>query len=298
MRSKFALSDAEQEDIRWYLEDYLQYAEAADPVHVRQIETMIKARGEELYEQILTANHDTEALWFSVRDQLHDLRVEIAAPVGEAVSIPWELMRDAYLDAPISLRAKAFVRVQANPNVGFIPVPPAEGGRIRLLYIVCRPGGANDVELRAVANRLVQGLGEARSRFDIRVLRPPTFQQLQIELADAKAAGHPYHIVHFDGHGEYTDLANTSLSSWVSAFSQPTFRGAPQPGKRGYLFFEYPGEERARPVDGQTLGQLLHDNGVPLLVLNACQSAMHQTTAVPEMVGDLYEEIRAVGSLA
>ena len=33
-----------------------------------------------------------------------------------------------------------------------------------------------------------------------------------------------------------------------------------------------------RPVSGEELGKLLHDTGVPVLVLNACQSAMHEAT--------------------
>lgn len=37
-----------------------------------------------------------------------------------------------------------------------------------------------------------------------------------------------------------------------------------------------------RPVSGDQLCKLLHDNGVPVLVLNACQSAMHKATDSPE----------------
>ena len=53
-----------------------------------------------------------------------------------------------------------------------------------------------------------------------------------------------------------------------------------------------------RPVDGRTIGQLLHDQGVPILVLNACQSAMHQATAAPKASAGIHEEVRAIGSLA
>ena len=88
-------------------------------------------------------------------------------------------------------------------------MPTADDGRIRLLYVVCRPGGTGDVSLRAIANRLLQDLGGDLARFEITALRPPTFEQLQQALADAKAAGRPYHIVHFDGHGMYADLKET-----------------------------------------------------------------------------------------
>ncbi len=292
----FALPEQEQEDIRWYLEDYLQRADVTEAVTVEQVEERMKARGEELYTKVLAANGDTQALWFSIRNDLADLRVEITTGVAEAASIPWELMRDPKMDSSISLRVKAFVRVQSKSNIAFVPVPPAEDGRIRLLYVACRPSGSQDVELRAVANRLLQDLGPDRARFDIKALRPPTFERLQKELADAKASGHPYHIVHFDGHGIYADLSKSKLADWLGALSSLTL-GGNTTGKHGYLLFEHPGEDRMRPVDGQTLGQLLHDNGVPVLVLNACQSAMHEAAAA-KTDGDVHDEVRAIGSLA
>src|SRR5205085_2131743 len=140
--------------------------------------------------------------------------------------------------------------------ISFVPVPPAQEGRIRLLYIACRPSGSQDVELRVIASRLLQDLGPDRARFDIKALRPPTFERLQKELADAKAAGQPYHIVHFDGHGIYDDLSNSKLADWMAALSSLTL-GSGKTGKHGYLLFEHPGEDKVRPVDGQTLGQLL-----------------------------------------
>ena len=232
--------------------------------------------GEELYTKVLAANLDTQAIWFAVREQLADLRVEITTGIAEAAAIPWELMRDPQSDSPIALRVRAFVRVQSNPNLSFVPVPPAAEGRIRLLYVVCRPGGTGDVALRAVANRLLQDLGADLARFEITALRPPTFEQLQRALTDAKAAGRPYHIVHFDGHGIYEDLSNTVLADWLKAMSVLTLGGT-RTGKHGYLLFEHPGSDaNMRPVSGDELGKLLHDTGVPVLVLNACQSAMHE----------------------
>jgi hypothetical protein len=294
---EFALSPQEQEDLRWYLEDYLQRADVTEAVVVQQVERVMKARGEELYKKVLAANHDTQALWFSIRNDLANLRVEISSGIAEAASIPWELMRDPQMDSPISLRVKSFVRAQSNPNISFVPVPPPENGRVRLLYIACRPGGPRDVELRAVANRLLQDLGPERSRFDIKALRPPTFEQLQKELADAKEAGRPYHIVHFDGHGIYADLGDSRLADWVTALSSVRLGGT-NSGKHGYLLFEHPGEDKMRPVDGKTLGQLLHDAGTPILVLNACQSALHEASTAPKTADGVHEEVRAIGSLA
>ncbi|WP_295449875.1 CHAT domain-containing protein [uncultured Thiodictyon sp.] len=257
----------------------------------------MQARGEELYDKVLAANRNTQAIWFAIRDQLADLRIEISTGIAQAAAIPWELMRDPESDSAIALRVRAFVRVQSDPNIGFVPVPPVDDGRIRLLYVVCRPNGTDDVGLRAVANRLLQGLGENRQRFAITALRPPTYERLQQVLTDAKEAGRPFHCVHFDGHGIYADQ-EALIDLGLADLSALTL-GANGTGKHGYLLFEHPTAKRKmRPVPGAALGQLLHDTGVPVLVLNACQSAKHEATASPADADTVHEEVRAIGSLA
>ena len=293
----FALTAQSQEDLRWYMEDYLQNPESSEDVQVDQIEQMMRERGEELYQKVLAANLDTQQIWFAIRPQLANLRIEISTGIAEAASIPWELLRDPQSDSALAVRVQAFVRVQSNPNIGFVPVPQSKDGRIRLLYVVCRPNGRDDVGLRAVANRLLQGLGDNRARFDITALRPPTYEQLQKTLTDAKESGHPFHIVHFDGHGAYMDLQGTALAAWFGQLSS-LMLGGKSNGKHGYLLFEHPGSEaNMRPVPGEELGQLLHDTGVPVLVLNACQSAMHEAIEKPA-AADVHDEVRAIGSLA
>lgn len=295
-RIQFALTENERNDLRWYLEDYLHNAGDAETSIAAQVEVLMKTRGEELYRNVLQDNDSTRALWLSVRDNVADLRVEIATAVAEAASIPWELMRDPLLKSPISLRAKSFVRVQSNPNIAFLPVPNVEEGRLRILYVACRPGGADDVELRAVANRLLRDLGQARSRFDIKALRPPTFEKLEEELNDAKEAGRPYHIVHFDGHGTYQDLSDTELADWAAALQDSA--DGDEANKRGYLLFEHDSEVKMRPIDGEKLGKLLHDSRVPVLVLNACQSAMHDATGTLASIRSVHDEVRAIGSFS
>src|SRR5947208_10453648 len=53
---EFALTRQEQDDVRWYLEDYLQHADVVEAVAAEQVEARMKARGEELYAKVLAAN--------------------------------------------------------------------------------------------------------------------------------------------------------------------------------------------------------------------------------------------------
>lgn len=238
----FALSDQEQKQLRWYLEDYLPKAAITAPVVVEQITAMIRQRGIELYQKVFTANANTQAVWFALRDQLADLRIEINTGIAEAASIPWELMRDPELDSAIALRANAFVRVQPSPRISFVEAPALDASeRLRLLLVICRPRGTQDILLRASANRILRDLKEDRDRFDITVLRPPTFEQLVAELGRAKSACRPYHMLHFDGHGMYMDLSeDDGLAQWQASHSpdrRVASAPAPLSGKRGYLCF-------------------------------------------------------------
>jgi len=44
---EFALIEQEQEDIRWYLEDYLQRADVTEAIDVEQVEERMKVRGDD-----------------------------------------------------------------------------------------------------------------------------------------------------------------------------------------------------------------------------------------------------------
>ncbi len=53
-----------------------------------------------------------------------------------------------------------------------------------------------------------------------------------------------------------------------------------------------------RLVDGQEIGKLLVETGVPVLVLNACRSAFADASSSPEQAraGDVHSQVRAFGS--
>ena len=168
---------------------------------------------------------------------------------------------------------------------------------------------------------------------DLDVLRPATFARLSEVLHAAHDAGRPYHVVHFDGHGTWLDLADLGIEpegtggAWSGGGAgvglSPLMYGVSvagpvRPGRHGYLLFEDPGSaENQQLVDGPTLGRLLTATGVPVLVLNACRSAYAEARDQPadmpgagsdgaeanpaaagEVAGDVHARIRAYGSLA
>jgi len=286
-RFDFALTAQDHEGLRWYLEDFLQYPLDPAPKIAARIEQRIVEIGTTLFKNIFQSGDDARDLWATLRDRLDDTRVEIITEVREAAAIPWELLRDPKTDTPLSLRAHSFVR--AHSQAAQRPqIPQTAAGPIRILLVICRPGGSIDVPFRSVASRLLKGLSASdRELFQLDVLRPPTFEQLARVLRAAKDNGQPYHVVHFDGHGVYADVSNSStLSALLGNLSRVLLAG-PRTGAHGYLLFENPTEEKnAQLVDGSTLGKLLVETRVPVLVLNACRSAHADPQMEPADVTD------------
>jgi tetratricopeptide (TPR) repeat protein len=273
----FRLSTRDQEDLRWYLEDYMQYPQEPAPKIATRIERRMVDIGEALFAHIFQASEGTRQFWETICSQSHNMRVEIITPEPAGETVPWELLREPGANVPLVLEAQSFVRVAMSANAETLPT---EEGPIRILLVICRPGGGDDVPFRSVASRLIRGLTqEARAKFRLDVLRPPTFDRLEQVLSEAHAAGAPYHVVHFDGHGTYRDLHGT---------------GNP----RGYLLFENPAfASNQEFIHGELLGQTLSQTGVAVFLLNACRSAHTETHAEPDK--DLADnKAEAFGSLA
>ena len=74
------------------------------------------------------------------------------------------------------MRAGAFVRALAE-SAAPVAVPDTPQ-TLRVLLVICRPGGAVDVPFRSVASHLVRLSQEARQVFQLDVLRPPTYARL------------------------------------------------------------------------------------------------------------------------
>ncbi|MGB0387457.1 MAG: CHAT domain-containing protein, partial [Ardenticatenaceae bacterium] len=295
----FGLTGQDREELRWYLEDYLEHPFDPAPEIAARVEGRMEEIGAGLFGAIFGADERMGKVWGEAQGLLSETRVEIHTEVAEATAIPWELLYAPQLDDYVALQAAAFVRsYEEGKQPPRLPPPPLSppntphasvrwgGGStaqpIRILLVICRPKGDKDVPFRSVASRLVKGLrAEASQQVQLDVLRPPTFEQLGKVLRAAQRAGKPYHILHFDGHGTYLELpdqqqqaeARADLLDGVSS----DFFKARRTGKHGYLLFENPNEkENMQLVDGRSLGQLLVKSHVPVLVLNACRSAHAQ----------------------
>ena len=295
------------EQLRWYLEDFGEFPADPAPVIAVETERIIAGLGRELFAAVFGSG-DAATLWAQASlGGLGGLRVEVDADPGDVPGLPWELLRDPATDRPLVVAAGQFVRTHREA-AATVEVPGVSREGLRVLLVICRPEGREDVAFRSVASRLVRGGADRLPGLDLQVLRPATFPRLREVLRQARERGRPFHVVHFDGHGTYLDVEHLDLDTDCDPDGSATegarlgmtggggggvsvsplrygigLAGPARPGRHGYLVFEKPGSGlNQQLVDGPTLAGLLVEAGVPVLVLNACRSAYAEAPTTPD----------------
>ena len=299
----YRAGDQDGEKVRWYLEDYAEFPADPAPALAASAEQVLAGTGTGLFAQVF-GGMDAAGIWAQARARLSDVRVEVDTDPAEAPGLPWELLRAPSSDTALAVAAGEFVRTHLQ-TAGRARLPGAAGDELRVLLVICRPGGRADVPFRSVASRLVRGgAGRwtacgwtccARPRSSsypkccTRQLRPVAPTTWCISTATAPTSTCPPWQpptttarkrpppAPGGGGGE---IGLSPLRYGISV------AGPVRAGPHGYLVFEDPGTETNQQlVDGPTLGRLLIATGVPVLVLNACRSAYAEPLSHPSESG-------------
>lgn len=240
--------------IRWYMEEYLRYPDEAATEIAREYRAEFESGGTALFSHIFLENEPAREAYLRAAKALRSVQFEIGANGAAALDPVWEYLRDPERGW-LALESRGIVRVSSPmkvPRAGKLPA--------RVLFVISRPGQAQDVPFRSVARPSLEALWSMPDEFETIVLRPPTFEKLKETLALASIEGRPFDIVHFDGHGVFDDFD-------ARAAGKPPIRS------EGYVIFEGQTEGAlGRYVGGKSLASELAAGGVRLLVLNACRS--------------------------
>jgi len=262
----------QEKDLEWYFEEHLRFP-FADKVRARDAGKSVYTYGMALFEQIF-ADRYAFVMWSKFRADLPSVRIEIVGS-PEFQSLHWEALVEPQTRIPISTLA-IIVRKHTAPQLTTTRLP--ESPTVNILLIVARPSGAHDVSYRTISRPLVTALDNARVHARIDIVRPGTFEALLRHLEEnrLKPEADRYHIVHFDLHGglmTYEDLKRGLGGGQIHYQSGYGLNDIePYVGKRAFLLFA--GEETDNPtyVEADQLGHRLIEYGVPIAVLNACQS--------------------------
>lgn len=184
-------------------------------------------------------------VWHEARGFIGDggiLRLRLDVRANELMNIPWELVHDGGAYRALSQRTPIirYLHKNASRRRLEIPRPP------NVLVVTASP---NDLPLLPAIENEIKMINEVLSSFNderkvgrFRVLENATSSKLHAALQD------PYDVVHFMGHGAFRD-------------------------QRGYLILEDEAGD-ADLKEAETIGDLLRNTAVQLLVLNACETAI------------------------
>ena len=271
-------------DLRWYLEQYAIWPSPYFKSRAQQVEEKLVQWGQQLHAAALPLAHTANVVqaWARVGDQagrrfsvqvdasleagaLEAGTAEAGAQEAEAaisreaatllLGLPWELLHDgsSYLfqgAKPTRVRR----RLPGTEGFGVAVVAPP----IRILLITARPDddACGYIDHRFSALPLVEATEALPGLVKLHLLSPPTLPALRAELERARDQQRPYHVVHFDGHGVY----DPSVGLGGLCFERPEDSGKLE--QRGHV-----------TVFSDELGPLLRDHRIPLVCLDACQSA-------------------------
>ncbi|WP_030643894.1 MULTISPECIES: tetratricopeptide repeat protein [Streptomyces] len=268
---RWPLVAEELEELRWYLEDYLRAPFGVYGERGPDIAERLRGWGIEVFAALLGSGPARD-FYLRALSSGGALEIVVRSDSAQLLALPWELMTDPGRPSPLVLDGVAVTRSLLTERLG--RVVEIGGSRLRVLMVIARPDGPADVGYRTIARPLLERLAPVRDRVELVVLRPPTLDRLGQVLRQAHDEGRPYHIVHFDGHGSLGEAdaggARTISAGPRSGRRSPlTFHG---PGPRGLLTFERPGGG-AELVSAERVARVLAAAQVPLVVLNACQSA-------------------------
>ncbi|MGH8553337.1 MAG: CHAT domain-containing protein, partial [Methylococcales bacterium] len=266
-------------------------------------ESLLPQWGQALYQAALCCESAREPLeaWKRTSRRRFSVQVDSDSPAGadenqsvqfreaasDLLSLPWEILHDGI--GYVSQGEKGARIRRRLPNRKPTLTRQAELP-IRVLLLSPRPEvGRNEVdnqeyEVGYLDHRIsalaliqaVENLGEALVKLDI--LQPTTLPALKAALQRATEENDPYDIVHFDGHGVY----DRKVGLGALCFEDP--KDSNKLGKR-----------LMQLVHAKELAAQLRDSGIPLIVLDACQSARSSQDPKASVAAKLLEE--GIGSV-
>ena len=289
------LGPIETDDLRWYLEQYSIWPVGVFETRAQGVEQKLPQWGRGLFQAALGANAARKPLaeWqhaadgaerrFSVqvdRDPPEGAAAEDQAAAHEAatelLSLPWELLceGDDWLfmgGRPARVRRRLPNREAQPARVSALP--------IRILLVSPRPeqdGKGHEVgyiDHRVSARPLVEAVENLGELVQLTVLAPPTYAALNEALQAADDRQEPFGVVHFDGHGVY----DKRLGLGGLCFEDP--QDAEKLQKRVMEF-----------VDASKLAEMFRQHRVPLVFLEACQTAQAEVDPTASVAARLLEE--------
>ena len=261
--------DPKQErDLEFYFEEWIQFP-FDQQVRSQRAAASIECYGQQLFKDVFADRDAYGDYQQACRSGLANLQIEIEGESPDFQALHWEAMQDPKLPRPLAVDC-VFTRKRFQRGVVQIDLQPSSV--INLLVVTARPDEEEDVGYRTISRPLIDAIEAGRLRVNVELLRPGTLEALSAHL-EGKAGF--YHIIHFDAHGGLMTYAQ--LQEQVKR-NRYVFKSLGQPkvpkyeGLKAFLLLEGEQKGQAEPLEAQQLADLLTGKGIPVCILNACQS--------------------------
>ncbi|HEX7774683.1 MAG TPA: TIR domain-containing protein, partial [Pyrinomonadaceae bacterium] len=285
------LGPIETDELSWYLEKYYLWPVGLFKDRAARVEAKLPEWGHDLYQAALASESAREilAVWQNIADgaaRCFSIVIDSALPEGtsedrqaianeaasELLSLPWELLHDGRGYLFQGARAARVRRRLPNRRLHKAALTALP---IRILLVSPRPEDerAAYIDHRLSARPLMDAIDSLGELVKLTVLAPPTFHALEEALRRASENGEGFDAVHFDGHG---------------VFNREHGLGA--------LCFEDPKdtnklEQRASElIDADKLASVMRHYRIPLVFLEACQTATQEKDPTASVAARLLDE--------
>ncbi|MEZ2227235.1 MAG: tetratricopeptide repeat protein [Microcoleus sp.] len=256
-------------DLRWYLEEYLRFPYGLEPENAQKIEQKLQAWGQQLFDLVFRSSENAREFFHeATRAGLDKCEISIVSDNPAVLNLPWELLftPDYQFLAPLlagMYRSLSEYAVRAELGT-------MSDEQLNILLVIARPYGERDINFQTIARPMLEALKPIQKQVNLTVLRPPSLKQFEAELNAHKGF---YHIVHFDGHGDFEADSKTVQTQYGKA------------GEGVLVFEDADGEPEI--VTAREIAQYLTDCRVPIFILNACKSGQAGEEAFSSVAGQL-----------
>jgi len=257
------------DNLRWYLEEYLRFPYGLEPENAKKIEQQLQAWGQQLFDLVFRSSEKArEFFQEATRTGLDKCEISIVSDNPAVLNLPWELLftPDYQFLAPLlagMYRSLSEYAVRADMG-------EMSDEQLNILLVIARPYGERDINFQTIARPMLEALKPIQKQVNLTVLRPPSLKQFEAELNARKGF---YHIVHFDGHGDFQADSNTVQTQYGKS-------------GEGVLVFE-DADGNPEIVTAREIAQYLADCRVPVFILNACKSGQAGEEAFSSVAGQL-----------
>ncbi|MEM6446514.1 MAG: CHAT domain-containing protein, partial [Cyanobacteria bacterium P01_D01_bin.123] len=283
-------NERQEWELEFYFEEWIRFPFDRQ-VLAERAAASIATYGEQLFEQVFENRRAFSAYEQACQEGLSRLRIEIVGDSPDFQALHWEALKDPDLPRPFAVDC-VVARKQFQVRSARATVKPSP--EINLLVVTARPDEESDVGYRTISRPLIEAIERAQLRVNVELLRPGTYEALEQHLDGKEGV---YHIIHFDAHGglltheQFEQGVQSNRFMFQARYGRSDMKRFE--GVKSFLFLEGESKGKSDPVEAQELADLLTGKGIPICILNACQSGkqLRSVGTDREGVGELNDSL-------